>query len=130
MIPLDWKRVVAAILLAALGAMFVAACGRPQVPPAAASSSKHREVAVNVAPATVGSIRVTASYAALVEPVDQVDVVSLATGRVEKLTVDIGSEVKKGQVIAELSHGALDAQLQEAQAKLASAQAKLASAGL
>ena len=39
------------------------------------------------------------------------------------MTVDIGSDVRKGQIIAELSHGTLDAQLQQAQAKLAAVKA-------
>ena len=69
----------------------------------------------------------TTSYAAIVEPVNQVGVVPLATGRIDKLTVDVGSEVRKGQVIAALSHGTLDAQLQQAQATLNSTQARLAS---
>jgi RND family efflux transporter MFP subunit len=61
-----------------------------------------------------------------VEAEDLVNVVPLRTGRVERLTVDVGSEVQKGQVIAELSGGSLGAQLQEAEAKLRRARADLA----
>jgi multidrug efflux pump subunit AcrA (membrane-fusion protein) len=71
---------------------------------------------------------VGADYAATVSAKDQVNLVSLVTGRLEKLRVDVGSQVQKGQVIAELSHGTLDAQLQQAQAGLRNARAKLASA--
>ncbi len=63
----------------------------------------------------------------MAEAEDLVNVVPLGSGRVERLTVDVGSEVRKGQVIAELSHGTLDARLQKEQAALRGAQAKLAS---
>lgn len=123
MIALDWKRGVVAIFLAGIGAALLTACGSPQAVPAAASSGQPRIVAVNVVPAATGSISVTKSYAAIVEARAQVDLVPLATGRLETLTVDIGSEVKKGEVIAELSHSTLDAQLQQAQAEFAAVKA-------
>jgi len=123
MIAEDWKRIIVAGMMAALLAILLAACGSPQVPDIAASPGEPQALVVDVAPAEVGNISVTTSYAAIVEAKDQVDVVPLAIGRVEKLTVDVGSEVQKGQVIAELSHGTLDAQLRQAQAKLASVQA-------
>lgn len=41
--------------------------------------------------------------------------------------MDIGDEVQEGQVLAELGHGTLDAQLRQAQASLLGAEAKLAS---
>ena len=123
MILLPWKRVVVSVLLATLGAALLAACGPQQAPPAAASPGQPGTVAVRVAPATVGSISVTTSYAAIVEATDQVDLVPLTTGRIEKLTVGTGSEIEEGQVIAEMSHSTLDAQLQQAQAKLAAIKA-------
>jgi multidrug efflux pump subunit AcrA (membrane-fusion protein) len=42
------------------------------------------------------------------------------------LKVDVGSEVQEGQVIAVLSHGTLDAELQQAQTTLLNAEAQLA----
>jgi RND family efflux transporter MFP subunit len=69
---------------------------------------------------------VNTAYAAIVEAKDQVNVVPLATGRIEKLNVDIGSAVQKGQVVAELSRGTLDVQLQQAEIAVRSAQSKLA----
>ena len=73
--------------------------------------------------ATAGAIDVTIVYAAVVEAEDQVDVVPLAPGRVDEILVGIGTKVHKGQPIAELSHGTLDAQLQQAEAMLAAVQA-------
>ena len=117
---MNWRRCLALILVAVSGLGALAACS-PQQPPVAAAAS--RAIAVEVAPASMGTINVTTIYAAVVEARDQVDVVPAAFGRVEKLTVGIGSKVKKGQVIAELSHGTLDAQLQQAEAELAAVQA-------
>ncbi len=124
MITLDWKRCVVLALVAVSGVGLLASCGTPQ-PPAVVASS--RAIAVDVAPATKGTITVTTIHAAVVEAKDRVDVIPLATGRIEKLTVDIGSKVQKGQLIAELSHGTLDAQLQGAEATLRNARANLAS---
>ena len=123
MTSLDWQRGIVAIFLTGMGAALLTACGSPQALPAAASSSQPRIVAVNVVPATTGSISVARSYGAIVEARAQVDLAPLATGRVEKLNVDIGSEVKQGGVIAELGHGVLDAQLQQAQAEFAAVKA-------
>ena len=119
----DRNRFVAAVLMASIPVMLLVACGSPQAPASLASFGDPRPVAVNVAPAKVGNIKVTTSYAAIVEATDLVEVVPLATGRVEKLAVTVGDEVKQGQLIAELSHGALDAQLQQSQAELAAAKA-------
>jgi RND family efflux transporter MFP subunit len=109
--------------MAALTAMLLVACGSPQAPAPVILTGEHQPVEVDVAPAKVGNISVTTSYAAIVEATDLVDVAPLATGRVETIAVNVGSEVKRGQVVAELSHGSLDAQLRQAQAELAAAKA-------
>jgi RND family efflux transporter MFP subunit len=129
MITLHRKPFAVLVFVAALSAATLsglAACGSPQNPPPAAAVRGPRAITVRVAPAIIGNISVSTAYAAIVEAKDQVNVVPLATGRLEKLNVDVGSEVQRGQVIAELSHGILDAQLQQAQAALRNAQAKLA----
>ena len=97
-----WKRVVVLVSLASLGAALLAACGPQQAPPGAASPGQPGAVAVNAAPATAGSISVSTSYAAIVEATNLVDVVPQGKGWVEKVNVDTGSEIKKGQVIAEV----------------------------
>ena len=110
-------------VLAAATMLLLAACGSPQAPASVTLLGEHQPVTVDVVPAKTGNISVTTSYAAIVEATDLVDMVPLATGRVERLAVKVGSEVKQGQVIAELSHGALDAQLQQTQAEFAAAKA-------
>ena len=127
MIALDFKRRVIPVVLAAAGVIMLVACGASQPLPTVSSASLPRAVAVGVAPVTVGSISVTTAYAAIAEAVDLVDLVPLGTGRLDKLTVGVGDEVQEGQVIAELSHGTLDAQLAQALASLRGARVNLAS---
>ncbi len=124
MVVLDWKWGIIWVLTASVGVGQLAACAPPQSPPAAAYS---QAATFRTEPATRGDITVIKSYATLIEAKNQVDMVPMGAGRIEKLTVSVGSEVKKGQTMAELSHGTLDAQLQQAEAALRKAQARLAS---
>ena len=123
----DLKHSVIWVLAGVLGVATLAACGSAEASPEEAPSAAVRAAPVRVAAATVGEISVTTTYVATVQAQDLINVVPLATGRIEQLSVDIGSEVAKGQVIANLSHGILDAQLQQAEATLRDAHANLAS---
>jgi HlyD family secretion protein len=60
--------------------------------------------------------------------VTEVNVSSKVTGRVTRLLVDEGTDVKAGQLIAELEGEELEAQLRQARAALQSAEAKLVQA--
>ena len=80
-------------ILVAASMLLLAACGSPQAPASVTLLGEHQPVTVDVVPAKAGNISVTTSYAAIVEATDLVDVVPLATGRVEKLAVSVGSEV-------------------------------------
>lgn len=55
----------------------------------------------------------------------EVKVGARVSGRVEKLLVSIGQQVKAGQVVAVLEHKDLQARLEQTQAELAATQAKL-----
>jgi HlyD family secretion protein len=72
-----------------------------------------------------GSIAATLVYSGNVQSRSQVNVVPKITGRVERLYVDIGDEVRQGEVIAELDRASLDAQVQQAEAAVSVAQARL-----
>ena len=115
------RRIIFALLAGLLGATVLAACGPPAPPTIQESMVEQRPVPVAVVPAAVGSIGVSTAYAATVSPYSSVDVVPLTTGRVERVLVDVGNEVKKGQVVAELNRGTLDAELMAAKANLAAA---------
>ena len=77
------------------------------------------------------SVKLTGDLA----PYQSVDIYARVTGYLEKISVDRGSAVRKGQVIAELSAPEMQAQVAEAVSKVeiiesqrAEAEAKLASA--
>jgi len=80
--------------------------------------------AVKTAQATEGSISSNLTYSGDVQAVSQATVQPKASGRIEKLLVDVGSEVKRGDVIAELDSASLKAQVSQSRANLAAAQAK------
>ncbi|MCL4534731.1 MAG: efflux RND transporter periplasmic adaptor subunit, partial [Bacteroidetes bacterium] len=81
---------------------------------------------VKTAQATEGPISASLSYTGDVKAVSQVAVLPKATGRLEKLLVDVGSKVKKGDAIASLDASSLKVQVAQAKANLAAAQARLA----
>lgn len=116
-----------AVSLAALGIYgyrFMAAGQQSaqQTAPAQAAA-----VTVRTAQVTRGPISASLSYSGDVKAASQVSVLPKGTGRIEKLNVDVGSRVRKGDVIAQLDAGSLKAQLSQTQANLAAAQAKYAS---
>ena len=82
-------------------------------------------IPITVALVTQGNIAATLVYSGNVQSRSQVNVVPKITGRVEKLYVDIGDEVRQGEVIAELDRAALDAQVQQSEAAVSVAQARL-----
>src|SRR5512133_251711 len=91
--------------------------------PVAASQA----VSVKTSPVTQGAISVALSYAGDVKAASQVSVLPKASGTIDRLGVDVGSKVKKGDVIAELDSASQQTAVAQARANLAAAQARLAS---
>jgi HlyD family secretion protein len=81
---------------------------------------------VTVAKVTTGPISQTAQYSGTVQAGDSVNIVPQIAGQIVKLDVDVGSTVKKGQVLAELDKTTLQAQVAQAEAGVEAAQVKLA----
>ena len=75
--------------------------------------------------AVVTDIQTSITATGTIEPVTSVTVGTQVSGIVSKLFVDYNSEVKKGQVIAELDKTNLMSQLNTARANLSSAQSSL-----
>lgn len=63
-----------------------------------------------------------------IEPISKVDIKSKANGIIEKLRVDVGDQVRSGQVLAELDKENLAARLREARAALMGAEASVRAA--
>lgn len=86
------------------------------------------------ADAVMGDIESTVMASGKVKPIKSVDVGAQVSGRIVKLYVDVGDEVKKGDLIAQINQveqkntvSNAQANLNQAQATLAQAQASLAS---
>lgn len=78
-----------------------------------------KEIAVvNSDPCSAGSIENTVTATGEIQPVYKVEVGTQVSGQVEKLYVDYNSEVKKGQLLAELDKSLLLEQVKQAQATL------------
>lgn len=105
-----------AILLVALGAFFAWRIffHKPDAPP------------LVTAAVTRGDIEKTVVATGALEPRQMVAVGAQATGRVEKLLVNLGDRVKQGQLIAEIDSQPQSNQLANARAQLANAEAQRA----
>lgn len=106
---------VVALLLAGWGvkALFFS---KPKAPP------------VISAPAEIGNVERTVLATGSLEPYTLVSVGAQTSGRVERLAVELGQAVKKGDLIAEIDSQTQNNSLQSAQADLANIQAQKAQA--
>ncbi len=115
------SRLARVLGLALVTPALLAACatnpaGQPPVAP----------VAVKATPVIRATINGTITYSGNVISHNQVNVLPKIAGQIIALNVDVGKSVKQGDVIAEIDHATLDAQVAQAQAALAEAKAKLA----
>ena len=90
-----------------------------------ASCGEKQQTSFTKAKVTRGNIHTTITATGTIEPVTSVTVGTQVSGIVAHLYVDYNSEVKKGQVIAELDKTNLTSELNTARANLSSAQSTL-----
>jgi RND family efflux transporter MFP subunit len=93
--------------------------------PAARGAGPARVVSVSVTQAREGSVRDEIQITGSLKPKESVDVTSKITGRVEKLTVQVGDYVKRGDLIASLDDAELEQQVRRAEAALGVVRATL-----
>ncbi|MBQ9287863.1 MAG: efflux RND transporter periplasmic adaptor subunit [Bacteroidaceae bacterium] len=86
---------------------------------------KRPQASYNEAVVTKGEVSTTITATGTIEPVTQVEVGTQVSGIIDKIYVDFNSEVKKGQVIAEMDRRNLTSDLTTAQSNLASAKSSL-----
>ncbi|MBP5650196.1 MAG: efflux RND transporter periplasmic adaptor subunit [Bacteroidales bacterium] len=91
----------------------------------ALKKGKPHGMMLNTDRAKMDSIEVTVTATGEIQPVYKVDVGTQVSGKVEKLYVDFNSEVKKGDLLAELDRSTLSEQVQQAEAQLSNAQSNL-----
>jgi len=87
--------------------------------------TKEKEQEYNIISVEKGNLIQEVSVIGRVEPVNSVDLAFEKSGRVAKVSVDIGEQVVIGQILIELDNNDLIAQLAQDQAVLESAQAGL-----
>ena len=108
-----WLAVVAIVLVVVLGGAWLRARAVKDAP-------KYRTAAIER-----GDVTATVSATGSVQPVLQVQVGSQVSGTLAKLYVDYNSQVKEGQVLAQLETSAFKARLAQAEATVAHARAAL-----
>ncbi|KAB2916076.1 MAG: efflux RND transporter periplasmic adaptor subunit [Hyphomicrobiaceae bacterium] len=89
------------------------------------SSRSAATVRYTTEPATRGDLTVVVTATGSVQPTNQVDISSELSGTVRKVNVDFNSEVKVGQILAELDTDKLVATVESSRARLTAAEAKV-----
>lgn len=109
-----WRLLSATLLIVLL--VLAAGCGKKE----AKTNGDQDKVAVPVSVEEVktGSISSTTTITGKVTPLAEINVVPKTGGKVAQVLVDVGSKVKKGQVLVRLDTAELDAQLKQAAAAL------------
>jgi HlyD family secretion protein len=79
----------------------------------------------NTAQVEEQTVEMTVTATGYVQPVDKVEVGTQVSGVIEKIFVDFNSQVKKGQLLAELDKSTLIERVTQAQASLTSSQSDL-----
>ncbi|HEX2034529.1 MAG TPA: efflux RND transporter permease subunit [Chloroflexota bacterium] len=112
------------VTLLAGGSLLLSACG--SAGPTASAATAPPPLSVAVAEVKAEDVRASYEASGSVEAVSQVQVAPKVAGQVARLQAEVGQRVAAGDVLAELDHTTLDAQVRQAEAQLATAQANLA----
>ena len=99
--------------------------GKPQAQVPGKPGGQGASVPVVVTPAATGKISAALTFSGAITPVQQTNLVPKTAGRIEKILVEVGDQVKAGQSLVQLDHGSLDAAVKQAEANVQSAQARL-----
>lgn len=100
----------------ALLLLFLPSCGKVR-----ATSDSPEAVTVGVTPVTRKSLQREITISSELVPFQEIDVYAKESGYIQRLLVDYGSRVEKGQLMATLEIPELEAQLQEDQAAIKNA---------
>src|SRR5271166_6678252 len=110
-----WSSVAVAFVALVVTGVLIASAGGTKIDPSKLAKVEKGDLAKSVV--ATGKI----------EPITKVEIKSKASGIVEKLYVDYGDRVKKGQVLAELDRDEIQARVAQSRAQLLSADANLKS---
>lgn len=124
------RLLIAASLIAASFSVACSSGEAPATPPAASQSpaaqSGSATTEVDVVKVTTQKLEMTQNLPAELAPYEMVAIYPKVTGYVKTITVDRGSRVKRGQLLAQLEAPELVAQRSEAESKFQTAQSQLA----
>lgn len=84
-----------------------------------------RQVTVSLTKAEIGEVRERLLLTGALKPKEQVDVIPKLQGRVQRILVHVGDQVRVGQLIAELERDELEQQVRRAEAAIQVARAAL-----
>lgn len=89
------------------------------------SAGNNYELSINTAKVESGTVENTVTATGTLQPVYKVDVGTQVSGIVQKIYVDFNSEVKKGDLLAELDRSTLQEQVNQAKSNLSTATSTL-----
>ena len=84
-----------------------------------------KELKLNTTTVREETVEITVTATGYVQPVDKVEVGTQVSGVIEKLYVDFNSQVRRGQLLAELDKSTLSEKLIQARASVSSAESDL-----
>lgn len=108
------KNAIRTTVIALTGCLLLASCGKSDY-----------NVSYRTEQVRKGDISTSITATGTIEPVTKVEVGTQVSGIIDKIYVDYNSEVKKGQLIAELDKTNLNSRLASARAQLASVKSDL-----
>ena len=108
-----------ALVLAAAG------CGSQPAVQARADAAAREAIAVSVARATTAPLVRTITVNGTLAPEEEVMLSLKVTGRLEEIRVDLGTPVRRGEIVARLSPTDFELRVQQAEAALQQARARL-----
>ena len=111
------------IFILALAALTLASCAQKKnTQEAAANAAQPHKQAVKVMPAALQSVRQDGSYSATVQANAVNNIAPQSGSRIQKINVEVGDFVNKGQILAEMDR----VQLDQAKLRLSNAETELA----
>lgn len=119
------RKAVAVLCCGAMAASLFTACGKKAE---TEESTIDTAIVVDMITAARGSIQLQGTYVGNVSAGESVNIIPMATATVQDVMVVVGSEVKEGQVLAQLDSKAADLSMAQAQAAYDSVLAQAQSA--
>lgn len=120
------KRTVFGLLSMALFVIVITGCNTAATPDTAAQSSEMPAIPVEVLAVSDGNISSILNYSGDLQPVRSLSLVSIVSGAVEEVKVNVGDIVRAGDPIMRVEDTTYKAQLKQAEAGLTVAQSNLA----